>query len=181
MNEDEKLPAGSASCDPMQQRARELAAGALFCALGVTVPILFHVFGVGRVFLPMHLPVLFGGLVLSAPMASLVGFLTPWASMVLTGMPPLPMAIIMCVELAVLGGAASLALRMRMPVWAAAWIAIAARAVATFVLTLALARVLHLPPNATGLASVAAGLPGIALQAIVIPVAAYPLIARRRT
>lgn len=166
--------------DPMLSRARELAAAALFCALGVTIPILFHVIGVGRVFLPMHLPVLLGGMMLSPYMAVLMGLITPWASALLTGMPPIPMAVIMCVELAVLAGVASLGLRFRLPVWAAAWLAIIARVLATYILTTTLAGILRLPPQGVGLASVLAGLPGIVLQAIVVPAVAYPIVRRRR-
>lgn len=165
--------------DPALVRARELAAAALFCALGITVPVLFHVLGVGRVFLPMHLPILFGGLLLRPGMAALTGGVTPWASTLITGMPPLPMAVIMCAELATLGAVASAAFRAGMPVWLAAWLAIGARVAVTFVLTLGLARILHLPPSATGLASVLAGMPGMVLQAALVPAAAFPLARRR--
>jgi hypothetical protein len=165
----------------MLARAREFASGALFCALGVTLPILFHVLGVGRVFLPMHLPILFAGLVLSPAMAILVGFLTPWVSMLFTGMPPLPMAIIMCIELGALAGVAAVALRGGLPVWAAAMTAVAVRIGLTFVLTLSLAQLLHLPPAGVGLASVIAGMPGVVLQLLLIPAAAYPFIVRHRT
>lgn len=163
----------------MLARARDLAAGAGFCALGITVPILFHVMGVGRVFLPMHLPLLLGGLFLSPGMALLVGCATPWAAMLFTGMPPLPMAIIMSAELAVLSGSASLGRRAGLPLWAAVWTAIALRVLVTFVLTTALARVLNLPPAGVGLASVAAGIPGIILQAVLVPASAYPLFMRQ--
>jgi uncharacterized membrane protein len=64
---------------------------------------LFHaVGGAGPVFLPMHLPVLIGGFILSPKFATAVGVLTPLISSVLTGMPVLmPMAFIMMVELGI--------------------------------------------------------------------------------
>jgi len=165
--------------DPMLARARELALAALFCALGITVPILFHVVGLGRTFLPMHLPVLIGAIALRPRMAILVGVLTPWASMLLTGMPPLPMAVIMCVELAALAATVSLACAARMPAWLAVVLGIAVRVGVTWVITTALAGYLHLPPSGVGLASIAAGAPGIALQLAIAPAAAVALVRRR--
>ncbi len=167
------------SADPMLSRARELALSALFCALGITVPILFHVVGLGRTFLPMHLPVLLGALVLRPPMAMLVGVLTPWASMLMTGMPPLPMAVIMCIELTVLAGVVSGARALRAPVWLAVVAGIAARVGVTWIVTTSLAGYLNLPPTGVGLASILAGAPGIALQILIAPAAAVPLSKRR--
>ena len=167
------------SGDPMLARARELALAALFCALGITVPMLFHVVGLGRTFLPMHLPVLIGAILLRPPLAMLVGALTPWASMLLTGMPPLPIAIIMCMELTALGGVVSGARYLHAPVWLAVIAGIAARIGVTWVVTTALAGYLNLPPAAVGVASIAAGAPGIALQVIIAPAAAVRFNRRR--
>lgn len=165
--------------DPMLARARELALAALFCALGITVPMLFHVVGLGRTFLPMHLPVLLAAIVLRPPMAVLVGMLTPWASMLLTGMPPLPIAVVMCVELSVLGGVVSGVRLTGAPVWLAVVAGIAARIGVTWVITTALAGYLKLPPAAVGFASVLAGTPGIVLQLVVGPAAALALLRRQ--
>ncbi len=163
----------------MLARARELALAALFCALGITVPMLFHVVGLGRTFLPMHLPVLIGAVLLRPPMAMLVGALTPWASMLLMGMPPAPMAVVMCIELTVLAGVVSGARLLRAPVWLAVVAGIAARIGVTWIVTTSLAGYLNLPPAGVGIASIVAGAPGIALQLIIAPAAAVPLIKRR--
>lgn len=37
---------------------KELVLSALFIALGVVLPMVFHAIGAGPVFLPMHIPVL---------------------------------------------------------------------------------------------------------------------------
>lgn len=60
----------------------------------------FHLIGMtGPITLPMHIPVLIGGLLLS-PLALLLGIVTPVVSSLLTGMPVIyPMAIIMAFEL----------------------------------------------------------------------------------
>lgn len=85
--------------------ARRLVANALFLALGLVLPILFHLIGAsGAIFLPMHIPVLLCGLVLGWRSGLCVGVLTPLLSALLTGMPPLmPVAPMMAVELALYG------------------------------------------------------------------------------
>jgi len=91
--------------------ARELSLGGLFIALGVVIPIAFHAVGGGRlgpVFLPMYLPVLVCGMLVSPGTAAAVGVLTPVLSSALTGMPPvLPTLPLMVAELAVMGAVAS--------------------------------------------------------------------------
>lgn len=87
------------------QMVRGLAHGAVFIALGIVIPMFFHAVGAGKVFLPMHIPVLLAGFFAGPVIGAIVGFLTPILSAVLTGMPPLmpPMAQAMMVELAVYG------------------------------------------------------------------------------
>lgn len=80
----------------------------MFLALAVLVPMLFHAAGgplVGKMLLPMHLPVLIAGLTLLPGTAAAVGFLAPLVSALLTGMPPWapPVAVLMAPELAALG------------------------------------------------------------------------------
>lgn len=78
-----------------------------FIALGIVLPIIFHMIGgpgLGRVLLPMHLPILIGAAYLG-PLAGLImGVITPVLSSLFTGMPPvIPMLPIMVVELGVYG------------------------------------------------------------------------------
>jgi hypothetical protein len=161
----------------------EILVGALFAALGVVVPILFHLVGLGRVFLPMHLPILAVGFFVSPIVAAAAGFVTPWVSSLLTGMPPLPVAVLMSLELPVLAGIASLcyrALKGRVhksrwvgkiiAVWSSTVIAIVARiAVDLLLLAKVVAPILQLPAGSFGLAAVLAGTPGIVLQLTLVP------------
>ena len=161
----------------------EILIGTLFAALGVIVPILFHLVGLGRVFLPMHLPILAAGFFVSPIVAAATGFVTPWVSSFLTGMPPLPTAVLMSLELPVLAGIASLcyrALRGRVhesrwtgkiiAVWSSTVIAVVARvAVDLLLLAKVVAPLLQLPVGSFGLAAVLAGAPGIVLQLTVVP------------
>ncbi len=160
--------------------ARELALGACLCAAGIVVPMLFHAVGLGKVFLPMHLPVLIAALLLRPRVALTAAIVTPWASMLLTGMPPFPYAVMMTAELAALAAIASLLTSWRVPAWAAAPAAIAGRCAVTWGIYSWLGAVLGLPSQASGLASIASGLPGVLLQLAIAPAAATAIRSRRR-
>lgn len=165
------------------QLAKESLIASLFAALGVVVPILFHLIGLGRVFLPMHLPILIVGFLVSPVIAAAAGFVTPWVSSFLTGMPPLPTAALMSIELPVLAAVASICYRtLSKKLQKASWsskiivalgstvIAIVARiAVDLFLLAKVVAPLLQLPAGSFGVAAVVAGLPGIALQLAIAP------------
>ncbi|MDI6828708.1 MAG: hypothetical protein QME62_09515, partial [Armatimonadota bacterium] len=87
--------------------ARELAIAGLLGALGLLLPIAFHALGWGgRVFLPMHLPIMAAAFLISPGTAVSVAVVVPFLSAVLTGMPPLapPVAVLMAIELAVKAG-----------------------------------------------------------------------------
>lgn len=82
-------------------KTKELAFGGMFIIIGVLLPMIFHSFGVsGSIVLPMHIPVLISGFILSPVIALIVGGITPILSFLLTGMPPLfPSCLLMCFEL----------------------------------------------------------------------------------
>ena len=84
---------------------RRLTYSAFFIAAGLLLPVFFHFAGLsGSAFLPMHIPVLLGGLLLEARAGLLIGLLVPLLSSVLTGMPPLwPSAPMMAFELGLYG------------------------------------------------------------------------------
>lgn len=85
---------------------RRITVGALFVALSLLLPQLFHLTGVpqaGNIFLPMHIPVLLGGFVLGPVFGLLIGAISPVLSFFMTGMPPLERLPFMIAELAVYG------------------------------------------------------------------------------
>ena len=86
-------------------RTNKLILTSLFIACGLLLPLAFHSFGMGgRTFLPMHLPVFMGGMLLGWLPGLIIGALTPVLSCFLTGMPPLiPSLPMMFVELALFG------------------------------------------------------------------------------
>lgn len=84
---------------------KKLVYTAVFLALGILFPMLFHLLGLpGQVLLPMHVPIFLGALTLGPISGFIVGILTTILSSLLTGMPPMiPMVPIMVFELAAYG------------------------------------------------------------------------------
>jgi hypothetical protein len=161
--------------------ARELSLGGLFIALGIVIPIGFHALGGGRlgpIFLPMYLPVLVCGMLVSPGTAAAVGLLTPVLSSALTGMPPvLPLLPLMAAELAAMGAVASvLHRRLGLPALPATPLTLV---VGRAVLGLAVALAVNLlpaelpPPMRTPLlyliGATVTALPGLALQMLAVP------------
>lgn len=81
-----------------------IAIAVLFTALGIVTPILFHLVGLGQIFLPMYLPLLAGAFMLKRGNAFMMGLFTPLISAVLTGMPPFypPIAFVMSIQLGII-------------------------------------------------------------------------------
>lgn len=160
--------------------ARTVATAALVCALSVVLPQVFHLIGgkpLGNAFLPMHLPVILGGYLLNPAAALVCGALSPILSFFVSGMPPFPRLIFMIFELGAYGFSTSVFVhKCRLPVWLnlpLTWIC--GRAVYFAVAFFAL-RVLHLEIQGMTTASAAVwtavttGVPGIILQAVVVPI-----------
>lgn len=84
---------------------KNLILTALFIAVGIVLPMAFHLFGgAGQVFLPMHIPVLLCGFVCGWKYGLICGIITPFLSSIMTGMPPLfPTGTAMIFELATYG------------------------------------------------------------------------------
>ena len=92
----------------MQNRTKRITLVGLFIALCILIPIIFHMFGLGKMFLPMFLPILLAAFTIQYPGALFVGTLGPLVSSLSTGMPPLfPMALSMSIEGLVTAWAAS--------------------------------------------------------------------------
>jgi niacin transporter len=154
---------------------RKAAHAAFYLALAIVLPIAFHQFGVaGRIFLPMHIPVLICGFVVGPAAGALVGLAAPLLSHLLTGMPPLYAVPLMSLELPLYGIAAGIAyLKLRLNIYLALLIAMIAGRLAFGLGLFALGRFIDLPYGpaeffAAG-GTLVTGLPGIVLQIIIIP------------
>ena len=88
----------------MKNTTKKLVSCALCIALGVLLPMAFHMIpNAGSVFLPMHIPVLICGLFCGTPYGLACGIITPFLSSMTTGMPPAMILPQMLIELAVYG------------------------------------------------------------------------------
>ncbi len=160
----------------MNNHAKQTVTAGLLIALGLVLPMAFHTFGMGGpVFLPMHIPILLGGFVLSPFYALLVGVITPMASSLLTSMPPLfPGAVQMMFELGAYGFIISfLYNRKRLSLFTTLITGmLAGRFVAGLVnyvlLTQFLAKAFKLKVFLT--ATFVTAVPGIIIQLVIIPV-----------
>lgn len=87
-------------------KTRKLTFGAMCLALSLLLPQVFHFIGMqqaGAVFLPMHLPIFIGGMLLGPVYGIFLGVLAPLFSCVLTGMPSSERVLFMVAELATYG------------------------------------------------------------------------------
>jgi Protein of unknown function (DUF1393). len=83
---------------------KKIVITALSVALGIVLPMAFHaVPRAGMLYLPMHFPVLLGGLVTGPVYGIVIGLLAPLFSSLLTGMPPASSLPMMMIELAFYG------------------------------------------------------------------------------
>lgn len=87
-------------------KTKNITIGAMCLAISLLLPQIFHLFGMqqaGAIFLPMHIPVFIGGMLLGPVYGTLVGALAPLISSLLTGMPSSERVLFMVVELASYG------------------------------------------------------------------------------
>ena len=168
------------------------AATVLAIVAAVALPQLFHVIGavsgqgtmLGVAFLPMHLPIIFVGLIAGPAAGAIAGAAAPLASFLLSGMPMLAMLPLMMVELFAYGLVAGLLREVKLPSLVKVVIVqLAGRVVLTAATAIAVfALGSSKTVAATWTSDLAAGLPGLALQWALIPLAAYwteSLIAKR--
>jgi len=152
--------------------AKEITLTALFTTLGVILPIVFHQFALaGRVFLPMHIPVFLAGMLVGPLSGVIVGLVCPTLSFFLTGMPP-PYAVpLMSMELPIYGLSIGMLIRwIKLPILSLLVSMILGRLAFGLGLFI-LGQFLSLPYGLEAFikVSVIAGLPGIAIQLILIP------------
>lgn len=158
-------------------KTKKIVLSGLLTALGVLIPIVFHMFHLGgQIFLPMHIPVILAGFLVGPVMAALVGILTPLLSSLLTGMPPLfPMAVIMIFELGTYGFTAAVVYKKAKNIFVALIASLAAGraaagltvAVLLYIFEVSSIKVLN--PIVYIQGSITTGIPGIIIQLILIP------------
>lgn len=161
-------------------KTKELVLSGLLLASGIILPMIFHMFGMtGPIALPMHIPVLIGGFLLSPHLALALGIITPVISGLLTGMPVMfPMAVIMAFELGIYGLTASLAVRkLKLSTIPSLIIAMIAGRIAAGLTVAALVQLFSVKMNPFMFVkgAILTGLPGIILQLVFIPTLIYAI------
>jgi hypothetical protein len=144
----------------MNIQTQHLTLSAMFIALGILFPILFHAIGLGSIFLPMFWPVAASSFFLSVPYPIFVGIITPILSALFTGMPPVspPIAYVMMFELAFLTGVTNFLYQRTK--WGMFWVLLSG---------LAFAPILGLPPKIVSTASIIKGMPGVVFMSVLLP------------
>ncbi|KAF5043950.1 hypothetical protein DSECCO2_496920 [anaerobic digester metagenome] len=159
---------------------KEIVLGGLLLATGLILPMIFHLFGLtGQIALPMHIPVLIGGFLLSPSLALSLGIITPLVSSVLTGMPVLfPMAVIMMFELGTYAFSASVfTRRMKLPAVPTLILAMVAGRTAAGLTVALLVKLFGVKMNPLLYikGAVLTGIPGIIIQLIFIPLLIFSI------
>lgn len=159
----------------IKNTTQEIVLGGLLLASGVILPMVFHLFGMtGPIFLPMHIPVLIAGFLLSPQLALIVGIMTPLLSSMFTGMPVMfPIGMIMAVELGVYALAASVSVRkLNMPTIPSLLAAMVTGRIAAGITVALLVQLFGIKMNALLYlkAAVVTGIPGILIQLAVVPI-----------
>lgn len=158
-------------------------AAVLAIVSAVALPQIFHVMGaisglgtaLGETFLPMHLPIILTGL-LAGPYAGAVsGLCAPLLSFALSGMPSVILLPFMVIELFIYGLSAGLLRNAKMPVTLKVLSAqVAGRLIRAAVILLAVYAFGYEKISASIIyTSIAAGIFGIVLQLVLIPLIVY--------
>lgn len=166
---------------PRQTDLRALVVSAMMAGLALTLPVAFHVAGLGSAFLPLLLPLLLNAFLVPMRWAVFTAGAAPLASGFLTGMPPVypPVAFVMSAEAAVMAGAAGALFRLtNRRIWVPLIAAVILGRCTMLLLTWQLAGAFGLPKAFSAIASLVHGLPGVALQCTVVPVALRLLFRR---
>src|SRR6056297_3636496 len=158
---------------------KKLVLMAILIALGIILPMAFHLFGTGlaSILSPMHIPVFIAGAFLGPAAGFVVGVLTPVLSSLFTGMPPvIPMLPIMVVELAIYGCITGYLFKIRkLNIYITLLITMLLGRVGAGIVVWFLVHVFsisHLPVNPILFiqGTIVKGLPGIIVQLVLVPV-----------
>ena len=156
----------------MKFSTSKLTLSAMFVALGILVPIVFHAVGLGSIFLPMFWPLAVAAFFLPPSHAFAVGFITPIVSSLLTGMPPVspPILYLMMIELALMTWCMSFFYtRLKLGVLFSVILGVILERFALYLMAVPFASLIGLPPKIASTAWVLKGLPGAILIILLVP------------
>ena len=160
---------------------KKMVFSAVCVALCVVLPIAFHAIpDAGTVFLPMHIPVLLCGLACGWPFGFVTGLLGPLLSSLVTGMPPaakLPGMMVECATYGLVTGLMMLLVKTKSYTADLYISMITAMLLGRTVAGLAKAWIFTpgTPAFAWVTTSLVAGIPGIVLQLVLMPLVVFAL------
>lgn len=159
----------------MRFKTKDLVMASALLALGIVLPLVVHMTGInGVMFLPMHIPVLIGGLMIGPYSGLIIGILSPILNHFLTGMPPVPTLWMMLVELPIYGlVSAYLYRKVKMTLLPSLILSMIMGRIGSAAMALFLAKGLGFPMPPMGVyvkGITLMALPGIAIQIILIPI-----------
>ena len=164
---------------------KKLVYTAVCSALCLVLPMAFHsVPNAGSIFLPMHIPVLLCGLICGWPFGAVCGLLGPFISSIVTGMPPAAMLPSMMIECCTYGLVTGLMMKfVRTKSYAADLYISMVAAMALGRVVAGLAKAWILAPGTPAFAwvttSLVTGIPGIAIQLVLMPILIFALTKAR--
>lgn len=158
---------------------KAITAAALFGALAIVFPILFHALSLGHVFMPMFIPIAVASFLLPLRLSLTLGVFVPVISSILTGMPPLivpPIGILMIVELTTLAALNWLFFnKLKLPLMIAPIPAVIINRAIYLALVFVMAKALHLPQFTFSLYSIVKTTPGVVLLVTLVPISVLAL------
>jgi len=153
--------------------SKRIALTSFFLSLGIVLPFVFHQFALaGRIFLPMHIPVFLAGIFAGPLSGIIVGIFSPIISFFLIGMPPAYAFPLMAIELPLYGLSIGLLNQVgKLPLILSLIISMILGRAGFALGLLILGAFVNLPYGFSTFLKVSfiTGLPGIAVQMVLIP------------
>ncbi len=155
---------------------KQICIAAVFLTFGIIIPFVCgHAFSIpGTVLLPMHLTVFIGAMILGPRLGGIIGFLTPILSCMLTGMPNNVFVYIMTAELTTYGLIAGfLCKTKKLNVYLSLIISMIIGRCSYALMLFFLSTILGLEQFgkiASVFTAITTGLPGIAIQLLIVPI-----------
>ncbi|MBN1610932.1 MAG: hypothetical protein JW940_30150 [Polyangiaceae bacterium] len=158
----------------------DLAHCGVFGAAALLLPVLFHLVHLGRVFMPMYLPLVTLAFFVKPLPAAVTAAATPILSGAVTGMPPFypPVAVMMAVELSFMAAVVSATVQVcpRINEWGLLLAVLLLGRCLYVALVYGTSLLLTLPAAFMAGVSFVSGWPGIVLMMVVVP----PLVRTRK-
>ncbi len=153
---------------------RKTVYGAIILGIAIALPGLFHGTGLpGNIFLPMHLPIFIGGMLLGPLYGLLLGLLAPIINFFIFTMPPIPILYVMVFELMAYGFISGLVYKKTNKLFLSLIISMVIGRIVAALVVLALTKILtgfDANPLIWFKGSFVTALPGIILQLFLVPI-----------